>query len=97
MLWLEGEVPVDAVVVKPRCENCKILRDSVVKYQLHSCRPNNVLGLKMEMLLEQANMGFLSYRENDGYGNDGVRFEYKRGYECCSIQSISFVSLGWPC
>jgi hypothetical protein len=32
MLWLEGEVPVDAVVTeKPRGEDCKILQDLIVK------------------------------------------------------------------
>ena len=44
MLWLEGEVPVDAVVTeKPRGEDCKILQDLIVKYQLHLLY---VLGLK---------------------------------------------------
>ena len=61
MLWLEGEVPVDAVVAeKPRGENCKILQDLVVKYQLHSCRPIRCFRTKMEMLLEHAHMVFLT-------------------------------------
>ena len=80
MLWLEGKVPVDAVVAeKPRGENCKILWDLVVKYQLHSCRPIRCFRTKNGEASRTCKYGFpYSCRESDGYGDDGVRFEYKR-------------------
>ena len=80
MLWLEGEVPVYAVVAeKPRGENCKILRNLVVKYQLHSCRPIWCFRTKNGNASRTCKYGFpCSCRESDGYGDDGVRFEYKR-------------------
>ena len=80
MLWLEGEVPVDAVVAeKPRGEDCKILQDLIVKYQLHSCRPIRCFRTKNGNASRTYKYGFpYSSRENDGYGDDGVRFEYKR-------------------
>ena len=80
MLWLEGEVPVDAVLAeKPRGENCKILQDLVVKYQFHSCRPIRCFRTKNGNASRTCKYGFpYSCRESDGYGDDGVRFEYRR-------------------
>ena len=77
MVWLEGEVPVDAVLAeKPRGENCKIFRNLVVKYQLHSCRPIRCFRTKNGKASRTCKYGFpYSCRESDGYG---VRFEYKR-------------------
>ena len=79
MLWLECEVPVDAVVAeKPRGENCKVVRNLVVKYQLHSCRLISCFRTKNGNASRTCKYGFpYSCRENDGYGNDGVRFGYK--------------------
>jgi hypothetical protein len=68
MLWLEGEASVDTVVAeKPRGENCKILRDLVVKYQLHSCRPIICFRTKNVNASRTCKYGFpCSCRENDG-------------------------------
>ncbi len=86
MLWLRpGSMKEDAVVAElPRGDDeaSKALRAKVLKFQMHNCRPMACFRNKKGKVIEECKNGFPApLRSEEGYSNDGTRFEYMRRHQ----------------
>ncbi len=83
MLWLKpGTMKNDAIVAElPRGndEASKALREKVLKFQMHHCRPMKCYRNNKGQVIAECKNGFPApLRTEEGYSDDGTRFEYIR-------------------